>query len=369
MEDNKNGEKEEVTVWGAPRVAILASNLDHLFGPDTARKLKKAQGKADGKLVEGVKRSSEDYKHIGARWNEFADELLRIDGRLWIPKSFKMRNRAFYLTLIEFTNVDRVHVGVRGTLAGLAGFVRDGMYRDVVNFVKACDECQRAKHRTALPEGTHRAMPIRVAGFKDIAWDVMGPLPPCKTCDGVEKTGIWTLLARGTGYVLMVPIRHDIDAPGLAEVFVERIDPTTGIPETVLSDRDPKFTSAFWTAVVQLLQTTQLLTTSFHPRTDGGVEGKHGIINIAMRTIVDSKQSNWISCIPHVQFRLNATPSFTTGYSPFELTMGYIPTAFPMAADYSLDTAQEVRLFMEHNDLARRTTEDAIKLARLKQTE
>ena len=90
---------------------------------------------------------------------------------------------------------------------------------------------------------------------------------------------------------------------------------------------------------------------------------------MAMRTVVDNRQSNWLECVPHVQFRLNSTPSATTGYTPFELCMGYIPTAFPMAADYSLDTLQEVKLFMDKNDTARRAAEDAIKLARIRQTE
>ena len=217
--------------------------------------------------------------------------------------------------------------------------------------------------------GSHRAMPIRVAGFKDVAWDFIGPFPPNTDTSGAVKTAIWTILSRGTGYTIMIPIKYETTAVELAAIFVERVYATTGIPETVLSDRDPKFTLEFWVEVLRLLRTKELLTTSFHPRTDGGVEGKHGIINIAMRTIVDSQQSNWLDCVPHVQFRLNCTPSATTGYTPFELCFGYVPMAFPMTPEYGLDTLESVVQFMETNGMKRRIAEDAIKLARIKQTE
>ena len=57
------------------------------------------------------------------------------------------------------------------------------------------------------------------------------------------------------------------------------------------------------------------------------------------------------------------------GYTSFELCMGYIPTAFPMTADYILDTMEEVKLFMEKNDTDRHAAEDAIKFTRSNQTE
>ena len=90
----------------------------------------------------------------------------------------------------------------------------------------------------------------------------------------------------------MIPIRQDVSAINLAHILMKRVYATTGIPGSVLSDRDPKFPSEFWAKVLKQLKTKELLTTSFHPRMDGGVEGKHGIINITMRTLVDSKQSN-----------------------------------------------------------------------------
>ena len=98
----------------------------------------------------------------------------------------------------------------------------------------------------------------------------------------------------------MIPVTDTADAEYLAKVFVEKIYPTTGIPETVLSDRDARFTSLFWTAVVKALPMEGLMTTAFHPRGNGGIEGRHRIVNMAMSAIVDVRQQNWVECVPHV---------------------------------------------------------------------
>jgi hypothetical protein len=110
------------------------------------------------------------------------------------------------------------------------------------------------------------------------------------------------------------------------------------------------------------------MTTAFRPNTDGGIEGKHRIVNMAMTAIVDSRQSNWIDCVPHVQFRLNATRSRATGFTPFELTMGYVPTTFPMIADLPLTTQADAAAFVERQALNRAIADDAITATRLKQT-
>ena len=135
------------------------------------------------------------------------------------------------------------------------------------------------------------------------------------------------------------------DAEYLAKVFIEKVYSTTGISESVLSDRDARFTSQFWDAVVKMLPMKGIMTTAFHPRGNGGIEGKHRIVDMAMTAIVDIRQNNWVQCVPHVQFRMNATVSATTGYTPFELTMGYVPTTFPLMPGAPIGTPDEAKQF------------------------
>ena len=77
----------------------------------------------------------------------------------------------------------------------------------------------------------------------------------------------------------MIPFCHDVTAIDHALIFIKSVFATTGILDTVLGDQDPKFTSDFWVEILKQLKTMELLTTWFCPRTDDGIEGKHGVIN------------------------------------------------------------------------------------------
>ena len=339
--------------------------LDVVFGTGCSEALAKAQ-KVD-KLYAAAYESPGAFKNFKAE--KGSDELLRFNGRVVVPLQYRWNGKLFTRLLVEYVHLEKAHVGARDTLAGLKGWFWEHQVREVKEYVKECDACQRAKHRSTAPPGQHVAMPITaVSGFRHVAWDFQGPLPESKDVDGIVKTALWNVLARGTGYVLMVPIKHDVSAEDLARIFVEKIYPVTGIPESVLSDRDARFTSAFWTAVVKQLPMEGLMTTAFHPRGNGGIEGKHRIVNMAMSAIVDVRQQNWVECVPHVQFRMNCTKSSTTGYTPFELTYGYVPTLFPVLQDMPVGTSAEAKAFLEKTATARKDAEDAIVVARLKQT-
>ena len=73
--------------------------------------------------------------------------------------------------------------------------------------------------------------------------------------------------------------------------------------------------------------------------------------------------------MPHVQFRLNCTESATTGYTPFELKMGYVPTVFPIVDEMPLDNPENVQQYLSKQTQIRHDADDAITMARLKQTE
>ncbi|MBW0550914.1 hypothetical protein O181_090629 [Austropuccinia psidii MF-1] len=51
-----------------------------------------------------------------------------------------------------------------------------------------------------------------------------------------------------------------------------RVISHTGLFKNIISDRDPKFTSALWTNLHKLLGTKLLFSTAYHPQTDGLAE-------------------------------------------------------------------------------------------------
>ena len=66
-----------------------------------------------------------------------------------------------------------------------------------------------------------------------------------------------------------IPVRIDYSMDRLAELYVEEIVRLHGVPLSIVSDRDPRFTSRFWKELQSALGTKLNFSTAFHPQTDG----------------------------------------------------------------------------------------------------
>ena len=69
-----------------------------------------------------------------------------------------------------------------------------------------------------------------------------------------------------------------------------------------------------------------MMSTSFHPQTDGATERANRVINTVLQAVIQPNQSNWYEKLPLVEFTINSLENKSTGYAPFELNYGYIPT-------------------------------------------
>ena len=98
-----------------------------------------------------------------------------------------------------------------------------------------------------------------------------------------------------------------------------------GTPESIVSDRDTKFTSIFWKELHRLMGSKLLMSTTFHLQTDGATEQANGSIAQILHTVVSNNQKDWSDKCRMVEFTINSSVNATTGYAPFELIYGYMP--------------------------------------------
>ncbi|KAJ0391725.1 hypothetical protein P43SY_006371 [Pythium insidiosum] len=101
-----------------------------------------------------------------------------------------------------------------------------------------------------------------------------------------------------------------------AAVFLDSLFRLHGLPETLVSDRDPRFTSAFWRSLFRLLDTRLQMSTAAHPETDGQTERVNRVLEDILRSYATSFQS-WSEFLPLVELAINNAVHASTGLTPF----------------------------------------------------
>jgi len=72
--------------------------------------------------------------------------------------------------------------------------------------------------------------------------------------------------------VHLIPVNTTIKVSELALIYVKEVVRLHGLPDSIVSDRDSKFTSKFWKETHRILSTKLLMSTAFHPQMDGASE-------------------------------------------------------------------------------------------------
>jgi hypothetical protein len=123
------------------------------------------------------------------------------------------------------------------------------------------------KTSTQWPKGLLHSLPILDRPWQLIGIEFMGPLPKSNNCDY-----LMVIIDCLTSHVHLVPTTTMVTAKGIAWLFLKDIVMLHGVPDSIVSDRDSKFTSIFWRELQWLLGTKFLMSIAFHPPMDGTTE-------------------------------------------------------------------------------------------------
>jgi hypothetical protein len=140
-----------------------------------------------------------------------------------------------------------------------------------------------------------------------------------------DYTQVWVVVDRFTKMAHFIPLPTQASAKDLAVSFLREIWKLHGLPEEIISDRDTKFTSKFWSSLMTLLSITQRLSTAFHPETDGQTERVNQSLEQYLRMFCNYSQDNWVELLPLAEFAYNNSVTSAIGMSPFYANYGYNP--------------------------------------------
>lgn len=124
---------------------------------------------------------------------------------------------------------------------------------------------------------------------------------------------IWVVIDRLTKARHVVPCRTNIDAAGLANLFIEHVFRLFGLPDSIVSDRGPQLAAAFWQRVCTLLGIDNRLSTAFHAETNGQTERANAVMEQYLCAHVSYLQGDWSMWLPLAEFAANNQASETTG--------------------------------------------------------
>jgi hypothetical protein len=142
---------------------------------------------------------------------------------------------------------------------------------------------------------------------------------------------MFVVVDRLTKFIILTPCSKTVTAPQLAKLFVKNVYKRFGMPTSIVSDRDPRFTSHFWKAFMTLLGTDLNMSTAYHPQTDGQTERANRTFEDMLRGFVGPRQTDWCEYLDLVEFAYNNSKQASTLHSPFFLNHGQHPLT-PIAA-------------------------------------
>jgi transposase InsO family protein len=160
-----------------------------------------------------------------------------------------------------------------------------------------------------------QAIPVPTHKFSHVHVDLVGPLPT--SSDG--HVYLLTIIERSTRWFEAVPQRN-MEASTHVDAIIANWVARFGVPATVTTDRGAQFTSTPWTSACTSLGIKHMLTTAYHPQSNGLVERVQRQLKDALRA--HGAGAAWHSHLPWVLMGLRAAPKEDSAVSSAELVTG-----------------------------------------------
>lgn len=214
------------------------------------------------------------------------------------------------------------HTGPKRTYAKLrTRYYWKRMQKDVANYIKRCEQCQKNKVTTHCKE------PLQITStpekpFDRVVIDTVGQLP--LTEEGNQY--IITMICDLTKFVIAVAVPNK-EARTIAKAIVNNCILIFGLMNTILTDKGTEYRNSIIKEICDILNIEHNFSTSYHHETVGSVERNHRVLNEYFRSYVNNAKSNWDELLPFFTYCYNITPAsvFEEKFSPFQLVFGVVP--------------------------------------------
>ncbi|QRW02596.1 Retrovirus-related Pol polyprotein from transposon [Ceratobasidium sp. AG-Ba] len=282
--------------------------------------------------------------------------------KLCVPKDLQKE----VVAEIHDTLQEGAHAGYHRTYNKVAStYYWPKMVHVIKEYVRTCDICQKAKPKRHGQRGFLKSIPIPSQPFEVVTMDFIMDLPPSN-----GYNAILTIVDKLTKFAHFIPCTTSINEEETAKLFHAHIWTKYGLPRQVITDRDARWTGAFWEHLTSLVGVQRSLTTAYHPQTDGQSEIMNQTLEIALRAFVFPSMDNWSDLLNDFSFAYNTMEHTSTGFTPSYLLLGFEPLR---PSDLLASTSKSIARptvedpkavnFAEMMQAIRSQAQDALKLA------
>ncbi|CAI5460568.1 unnamed protein product [Closterium sp. Yama58-4] len=239
--------------------------------------------------------------------------------RIWVPAYRPLRQ----LLLSEAHDVVSAgHFGADKTVKTLSRtYYWPGLAADVEDYIRSCDTCQRTKSSRQRKAGLLQPIPPPDRPWQVVTMDFIMALP--RTVRGHDA--IFVVVDKFSRAAHFIPTHGQVTAEEAATLFVDNVVRLHGVPDSIISDRDPRFTSKFWKQLFALFGTRLAMSSAYHPETDGQTERVNQTLEQILRSITMHDAEAWEKKVSMAEFAYNNTHHSATGMSPFFALYGQHP--------------------------------------------
>jgi hypothetical protein len=155
-------------------------------------------------------------------------------------------------------------------------------------------------------------LPVPQGVWTDIALDFVEALPRIH-----GKSVIVIVVDRFNQYCHFIQLAHLYSAESVAQAFFIDIIRLHDMPQSMVSDKDPDFTSMFWRELMRLMGTKLHMTTTFHPQSDGQSKAANRVIIMYLWCLTGDRPHQWLRWLPWAEFVFNTAYQTSLRDTPF----------------------------------------------------
>ncbi|KAL0150390.1 hypothetical protein M9458_054207 [Cirrhinus mrigala] len=223
------------------------------------------------------------------------------------------------------------HLGIKATIHLLRNrFWWPTLRSDAIAFVKNCVICNTSKSLHQLPTGLLQPLPIPNRPWSHLAVDFVTDLPPSQ-----GHTTILSVVDRFSKGCRFIPLPKLPTAMETAEALCNSVFRFYGLPEDIVSDRGPQFTSQLWASFFHLLGVNVSLTSGYHPEANGQVERLNQELTRFLRAYCQDHQEDWSRYLFWAEYAQNSIRKPSTNLTPFQCVLAFQPPLFPWSGEPS----------------------------------